>query len=417
MSLYQRCLQHPLLLCSFRPFFVLTAGSAVLFMALWLLALKGWLPPLAVPGGWTLWHAHELLFGFAAAATAGFALTAIPEFTRTSFMPERPLLTMALLWLAARLAYPLSSLLGIWPALLLNIAFWLFLLWRIIPPTWQDPERKHLSFPLAIAALASIQTGFFLNFGQSGALSWLYAGAHLFMVLIIVAASRVSMSVVNNLVESSGSISDPDTVQYLARPPRRNLAIACIVICAVAELVLGNNPVTAWTALAAMAAILHLLNDWHVGKPLFSRFALMLYASYWLMALGYGVLGAAWLGAPVLPSAARHLLLAGSMGLMIFTIMCIVSRIHSGLWLDRRPWIVITTLLLIAAALTRALAGVYSLLPWYQTLLMLAGVLWIAAFALYAWYFFGILFTPRSDGQPGCAEPAAHANTQAATTA
>ena len=71
MSLYQRCLQSPVLLCSFRPFFIFTAGSAVLFMAFWLLVLQGWLPLTEVPGGWTLWHAHELLFGFAAAATAG----------------------------------------------------------------------------------------------------------------------------------------------------------------------------------------------------------------------------------------------------------------------------------------------------------------------------------------------------------
>src|SRR5690554_7349485 len=88
MNLYQRCLQSPVLLCSFRPFFVFAAASAVLFMGIWLLALQGWLPALDVPGGWTHWHAHELLFGFAAAATAGFALTAIPEFTHTGFMAE-----------------------------------------------------------------------------------------------------------------------------------------------------------------------------------------------------------------------------------------------------------------------------------------------------------------------------------------
>ncbi len=406
MTLYQRCLQSPVLLCSFRPFFIFTASSAVLFMAFWLLVLQGWLPLAEVSGGWTLWHAHELLFGFAAAATAGFALTAIPEFTHTGFMAARPLLHMSLLWLAARLAYLLAAWLTPWPALLLNLAFWAFLLWRIVPPTWQDPERRHISFPLAVLALAVLQSGFFISLELHGtALNWLYAAAHLFMVLIILAASRVSMSVVNNLVESDRSISDPDAAVYLSRPPRRNLAIASILLCAVTELILGNSAVTGWTALAAMAAILHLLNDWHVGRPLFHRLPLMLYGSYWLMALGYGALGAAWMGAPILPSAARHLLLAGSMGLVIFTIMCIVSRIHSGLWLDRRPWLPLAGLLLVGAAIMRALAGFFALLSWYSSLLVLSGLLWRAAFGLFALYFFRILCSSRTDGQPGCAEP------------
>ncbi len=407
MTIYQRCLQSPVLLCSFRPFFMFTAGCAMVFMGLWLLALQGWLPGLDMPGGWTLWHAHELLFGFTAAATAGFALTAIPEFTHTGFMAARPLLQMSLLWLAARLAYLLAGWITPWPALLLNLAFWAFLLWRIVPPTWQDPNRRHISFPLAILALGGIQTGFFVSLQLHGtALNWLYAAAHLYMVLIILAASRVSMSVINNLVESSrSSISDPDAAVYLARPPRRNLAMASILLCAATELILGNSPVTGWTALAAMAAVLHLLNDWHIGKPLFSRLALMLYGSYWLMALGYGALGAAYMGAPILPSAARHLLLAGSMGLVIFTIMCIVSRIHSGLWLDRRRWLPLAALLLAGAGAVRALAGVFALLPWYNSLLFVSGLLWISAFGLFALHFFPILCCPRTDGQPGCAEP------------
>ena len=46
--------------------------------------------------------------------------------------------------------------------------------------------------------------------------------------------------------------------------------------------------------------MLNLLNDWHAVAAV-TRWALMLYASYWLIALGYGLMGAAWLGAPLLP--------------------------------------------------------------------------------------------------------------------
>lgn len=378
----------------------------MLFISLWLLSLQGWLGAWHIEGGWLLWHGHELIFGFAAAATAGFALTAIPEFTNSKPLGPPPLMALVCLWIAARLSYLLAFWITPWPALLINLLFWLGLLFYISPPVWRDPQRKHISFPLVIIGLAALQTGFFISLAEpSTALSWLYTGIHALMILIILATSRVSMSVVNNRVEHKETISDPDAIAYIARPPRRYLAIAMIVICALSEFILGADPVTGWIALAAMAAIFNLLNDWHVGRPLLSRLALMLYGSYWLMALGYGLLGAAYLGAPLLPSAGRHLLTAGAMSLSIFTIMCIVARIHSGLWLDRRVWLPIAAACFTLAAVLRAYASFYSGALWFNQLIIAAGILWISGFALYSLHFFRILSTQRSDGQAGCAEP------------
>ena len=284
--------------------------------------------------------------------------------------------------------------------------FWLGLLLYISPPVWRDPQRKHISFALTIAGLAILQGAFFIRVMTTGdALVWLYSAIHALMILIIIATSRVSMSVVNNRVEHKENTSDPDATPYLARPPRRYLAMTMITLCAVSELTLGAHPVSGWAALAAMAAIFNLLNDWHVGRALFSRLALMLYGSYWLMALGYALLGAAYLGAALLPSAGRHLLTAGAMTLSIFTIMCIVSRIHSGLWLDRRPWIPCAAIVFVSAACVRAYASFYSAGGLFSQLLLWAGLLWIAGFALYAWHLFGVLSSQRLDGQAGCAEP------------
>lgn len=408
MSLLKRCVRSPVLLCGFRPFFLLTALIAMLFMGLWLLSLQGAVTNWPIAGGWLLWHGHELIFGFAAAATAGFALTAIPEFTNTQPLGRQPLLALVGLWLAARLCYLLSFWLTPWPALVFNLLFWLGLLGYIGPPVWRASQRKHLSFPLVIAGLTVLQTGFFVSLPNPGqALIWLYNGIHALMILIIIATSRVSMSVVNNRVEHKETLTDPDAVVYLARPPRRYLAMTLIALCALAESILGAHAVTGWTALAAMAAMFNLLNDWHVGRPLFTRLALMLYGSYWLMALGYALLGAAYLDAPLLPSAGRHLLTVGAMSLSIFTIMSIVSRIHSGLWLDRRVWILAAALLFVAAAGLRTYAGFYSAALYFNPLIIGAGLLWIGGFALYTVYLFRILTSERTDRQPGCAEPLA----------
>ena len=402
-------------MCGFRPFFVLTAASAVVMIAVWLLMLRG-LVPATMPGGSLMWHSHELIFGFVAASIAGFVLTAIPEFTQTAALGGQRLVWLVLLWFAARLAYALAGLWPQWlgpawlsltPAALFNLALWVLLLAQVAPPVWRDPDRRHVSFSWALAAMALLQLGFFVALAMGAdAMAWLRVTVGVVMMLIIIAASRVSMAVVNRLIEQGRPDEpDPGEVGYLARPPRRNLAMFCIGVCSVAEFALGHHYVTGWTALAAATAMLNLLNDWHIGRALLNRWALMMYSFYWLVALGYGLMGAAWLGAPLLPSAGRHVLMAGAMGLSIFTIMALVGRIHAGLWLDRRPWLPITVAVLVLATLIRATAGVYAAASWMWPLLLVSGVLWASCFAVYLLMTWPVLTGPREDGLVGCDEP------------
>lgn len=408
-------IRHPLFSCGFRPFFVFTAASAVLLLAVWLLVLQGALPWLAAwqpPGGTVLWHGHEMIFGFGMAAVAGFLLTAVPEFTGSPMPRPRELVRLAALWGAARLSYAGAQWLpgdsGVILAGVCNLAFAGALLLRLAPPVWRDPQRSHTGFAWALGGLAAMQAGYFAALERGGdPLAWLHAGVDLMMILIVLAGSRVSMSVVNGYMEA-GKPGEPEPGQagYLARPPRRHLAIFCIAVCGAAQWRLGGGEVTGWTALAASAAMLNLLNDWHLGRALFTRWALMLYASYWLIALGYAAMGLAWLAGLGQVSAGRHLLMAGAMGLSIFIIMSLVGRIHAGRWLDRRPWLPAAAGVLVLAALARAAAGVPALGAWASWLLLGSGLAWIGVYAAYLWHAWPVLWGPRTDGRTGCAEPA-----------
>src|SRR5690606_32639034 len=136
----------PVLLCSFRPLFLVTVLLAMLGIALWLgfLGLGMPLPP--VPGGPLMWHAPELLLGFGLAAVAGFVLTAVPEFTATAPFGRRVGLTFVSLWLAARLTFWLSGPLGPWPAALCNLGFALALPLLLTPRLLRDPLRRQWGF-------------------------------------------------------------------------------------------------------------------------------------------------------------------------------------------------------------------------------------------------------------------------------
>ena len=403
-SPFDRLLASPTLLCSFRPLFLAVLASALLGVALWLGFLGHGLPLPAVAGGPLVWHGHELLFGFGLAAVAGFVLTAVPEFTATKAFGRRVGLFFLLLWLAARLSFWLSGALGPWPAALCNVALALALPAFLGRRLLGDPLRRQWGFFGGLVALALVSVGFHFDVLRGDyPMRWLHAGVGVMMVLIVVALSRISMRILNDAIEARRAAGHEVDDDYRARPPRRNLATFCIALFTLAEWIGLPGPLNGWLALAAAAALFNLLNDWHIGRALFQRWALMLYSIYWLMALGYLAIGVALLSGDFAVSAGRHLLTIGAMGVSVFAVLCIAGRTHSGYALDERRWVPLATLLLVGAALLRGASG------WPDApatvLIALAGIAWLAAFALASRYLAPIWLSSRPDGGVGCEEP------------
>ena len=106
----------------FRPFFLGGAIWSVACIVLWIpqftgeLALRTAFAPLD-------WHIHEMLYGYVAAVVAGFLLTAIPNWTGRLPIAGVPLMGLAALWLAGRLAILFSGFVGIALAAVVDIAF------------------------------------------------------------------------------------------------------------------------------------------------------------------------------------------------------------------------------------------------------------------------------------------------------
>jgi len=403
-TLSPRLANWSLLLCSFRPLFLATVLLAVVGVALWLGFLGFGIPLPGVPGGPLVWHAHEMLLGFGLAAVAGFVLTAVPEFTSTAAFGRQVGFGFLLLWLAARLSFWLSGVIGPWPAALFNSAFAIALVVLLTPRLLGDPLRRQYGFFGGLGALALVTVGFHVDAvaGQYP-MRWLYAGIGVMMVLIVVAMSRISMRILNDAIQARRDAGHDVDDDYRARPPRRNLAIFCISLFTLAEWLALPAPLNGWLALAAAAAMFNLLNDWHIGRALLERWSLMLYSVYWLMALGYGALGVSLLADGFASSAGRHLLTLGAMGVSILAVLCIAGRTHSGYALDQRRWVPIAACLLVLAALLRALAGLPGTpVPLLNTL---AGLGWLTAFALTMGYLAPIWLKGRPDGGQGCDEP------------
>ena len=409
-------LVHPLWLCPFRPFFTLTLVAGWALMGLWGgFLLLGWPLP-AVPGGPFVWHAHELLLGFVLAGAAGFVLTSVPEFTRTPAFDARPVRFLVALWLLGRLGFWCS---GGWPTLGLAVAALAQLgligglMALLAPRLLRDPERRHVSFLWALALLAGVTAGFYVDALRGVAPTrWLHALVGVWMGLIVIAMSRISMSIVNASIDALLATDGLAREPYLARPPRRNLALLAIGLFTGAEFVQPGGHVSGWLALAAAAAALNLLNDWHVGRPLMQRWPLMLYAVYALMALGYALIGVALLGGAFSPGAGLHVLTTGVIGLNVYLVIAIAGYTHSGLEKAGRPWVLAGAALLVAAALLRA--GAYALAP--VAMMGLAALLWCAAFAWQSAHMLPVFWRPRADGAGGCDGLLPPRSTQAQST-
>lgn len=400
---------HPLWLCAFRPFFTLTLLAGIGLLGLWLLFLGAGWPLPAVPGGAVVWHVHELLLGVSLAAVAGFALTAVPEFTHTPAYGIRPVQQLVAWWLLGRLSFWLS---GWWPApalavaALAHLAFMLQLGALLLPRLWHDPGRRQLGFAWSIFALFITIAGFYIDALRDEApMRWLHAMLGVLMALIVVAMSRISMAIVNDAIDirrpqpGGPHATEDERAPYLARPPRRHLAVLCISLFTVMHWHAPDSPVTGWLALASAAALLNLLNDWHVGRPLLQRWPLMLYACYVFMAAGYGLIGWLLLSGHGSTSPGIHLLSTGALGLSVYTVIAIAGYTHSGLDKDGRRWVPIGAFLLGIAALARAFS------PWWpdSPLLQGAGLLWCVAFGLQAVRMLPVFLRPRADGAEGCA--------------
>ena len=138
----------------FRPFYLLASVFAALSIPLWALQFSGLLPPayLAAP----VWHAHEMLFGFALAVIVGFLFTAGRNWTNQPTPSGPALAALAGLWLAAR-ALVLTPF-G-WAAAAANVAFPLAAVVALAIPFFKARNRRNYFF-VALLVLMSVAAGF-----------------------------------------------------------------------------------------------------------------------------------------------------------------------------------------------------------------------------------------------------------------
>lgn len=379
----------PLLRLGFRPFYLGTALLACVSIPLWIAAFLGHMP-LRLPFPILLWHAHEMLFGFAAGVVIGFLLTAVRAWTGLE-TPRGPVLgLLALLWLAARLAavlapYPLFAVLDL--LLLPAVAFFLL---RVLIRAGNRRNIPLISLLLAMALANAVFHLSVLGLIAVPAMSALYAELALILMVVSIMTGRVVPMFTKNVT--------PGLVIQVSR--RFELTLLAVTAVALALWVLGAP---AWLVLpaSALSAALHALRlwKWHPRVTLRRPILWILHFSYAWMPVGFALLALAQPGW-VAPSLAVHAFGVGVIGGLIIGMITRTALGHTGRMLVAGRSETTMYALVQIAALLRVFGPLIAP-QWTVRFVETSSVLWSAAFLLYLVVYWPRLSRPRIDGQDG----------------
>ena len=364
----------PLFALGFRPFYLLAGMYAATSVPLMALQYAGWLP-----GVDPLWHAHEMLFGYAFAVIAGFLFTAVRNWTSLPTPAGGQLAAIAGVWLAARvLAFN-------WPGAgaLADAVFAAAVAWGIGRPILASRNRNWF-FILLVLALGAASIGF--HAAPRLALS---AGLDLVLLIVAVMAGRVVPGFTNNAVLGAGA----RRIKAL-----ETAALGSILLLLALDFI--EVPVAA-AVVALAAAALHAIRLllWAPMKTRGRPILWILHLSYAWVVVHLLLRGLAGLGL-VSAILATHALTIGAIGGLTIGMMTRTARGHTA-----RPLVVGAAevwayLLVHAAAVVRVLVPIIAPAA-YAASIVASAALWGIAFAIFCVAYYPILSRPRLDGQPG----------------
>ena len=295
-----------------------------------------------------LWHAHEMLFGFALAVVAGNQLGTLRGWRLHALLAT---------WAAARIAFlaaPESLAAGV-----LNALFAVLLALHAAPRLFGAAKKwRNQALPAVLVAGSATLVGFHLGWNL------VLTAALLLALLMLFMGGRIIAPAVAGQLERQGLRLAPRV-----QPRMEGALIMLMALATVASLLSWRIGVGALCALAGFLAAVR-LGRW---RP----WALRGRADLACLALGYGwlALGLALYGAAVLvgrhEAPALHIITVGAIGTLTFNVMARGWLLQARLDPATFPTIVWGTTLIAVATLARA-AGQY--VP--------AALCWSGAFAL-----------------------------------
>jgi uncharacterized protein involved in response to NO len=382
----------PLFSAGFRPFFLLGALHAGLAVLLWMPVFTGQLA-LTTAFAPRDWHVHEMLYGFLPAIVTGFLFTAIPNWTGRLPIRGLPLLLLAVLWLAGRIAVTFSAQTGWLAAMLIDVSFLALVVGAAAREVVAGRNWRNLPVVAIIACLIAGNIAFHLEAHRDGLADVsIRIGVAIIVLLISLIGGRIIPSFTRNWLvkENPGRLP----------VPFGRFDVAVLAASAAGLLLWIARPDGGVTAVVlASIGVLHVarLLRWAGDRTTGEALLAILHIGYAFVPVGY-LLNAASAAGVMPASAGLHAWMAGAAGIMILAVMTRATLGHTGQTLHASR----STMAIYAAGIVAAMARIAAVLvPAYtMPLLHIAACAWAAAFIGFAVAFGPLLIGYRKQRRP-----------------
>ncbi len=383
----------------FRPFYFLAATFAALAVPLWFAAYAGWLPVApALPA--YLWHAHEMVFGFAPAVIVGFLLTAVRNWTGRPTPSGAALAALALLWLAGRVLMftgPGTA------AAIVDSAFLPVAAIILAVPLARSGNRRNAFVVPLLLLLGGLAAIHHAAYGGLVSGAWLSRAGTAAMDLVALLLTVIGGRVIPNF--SANAVRGLEPRRW--RPIEWG-AIGGVGLIALLDVTgaAASLPVPALRTLFFAVAAVQLVRllGWQPWKTRGNALLLVLPLGYLWLPVHFALRGLLDAVPGQMAQPALHALAVGAMAGLMLAMMTRSARGHTGRPLEAER----AELIMFTAIHLAALVRVGGVLVWpeaYVTWIGMSAGLWALAFGAFAVRYAPILARPRVDVPEGRSNP------------
>jgi uncharacterized protein involved in response to NO len=391
---------------AFRPFFLLMAVFGVVAIIVW---VSMWSGRLALPtwGRVSWWHGHELIFGFAVAAVAGFILTASAVWSGRRAVQGLPLMALVFVWLLGRVAFLLSAYVPSWLVACCDLVFLPLLAGCSIWTLYGSGQWRNYALVAVLIALTMCNLMMHLAvlgievtplFGliqlQLSGEAALRAAIDIVILLLSIIGGRIIPPFTANALNRDGVEHAIKRFVWLDRS-----IIGVFVLLTLARILSVQTGMLV-LSIAAAALTVGRMWTWQTWRTLHYPLLWSLHVGTFWIVVGL-MLDAAWLAGLSIPaSTGVHALTIGAVSGSILAVVTRVGLGHTGRLLSLPVGAVWIYVAINLAALVRVIL-VITPANYYSEMLWLSAVCWSFAMLLFVNRYFSILVNSRPDGRPG----------------
>ena len=314
----------PVLRLGFRPFFLVAGLFAIISMMIWMASFVFSVEFTFSVLSPNIWHAHEMIFGYAMAVVAGFLLTAIKNWTGVDVLQGKPLALLLSLWLVARILPLSGSMFSIELIALVDVLFLFMLAAVCLRPVLKVKQYNQMAIISLLFVLMLCNVVFYLGvmgIVENGVQWGLYSALYMIITLVLLMMRRVMPMFIENGVDGDVAIKNRSWVDASS--------IVLLLCLWVSDVFTDYHQIA--SVLAAALTLLHAirLSGWYTNKIWSKPLVWVLILAYGSFILGFALKASQFVFA-LSPSLSVHAFTVGGIGLVTLGMMSRVSLGHTG---------------------------------------------------------------------------------------